>query len=165
MICGRVGDKRAGSGASGDFGGSDRGEDSITEGFLTTIVSEASLYLEGVLWEEFLPESNFLKPEVGCDFIPGLLSRSAGSGDKRGGRSIGFSDDGLEVWLGLLEVSFFGREDDLLRLSPNFPAGVSAFRGSDIEEFEGVLECSILVRFSGCEASPDSSGLFCFCST
>jgi len=110
MTCGRVGDKRAGRGARGDFGGSESGEDSIREGFLTTIVSDPTLNLDGVLWEEFLPESNFLNPDVG--FKPGLLSRSAGRGDKRGGKSSGFSEDGLEVWLGLLEGSFFGRGEE-----------------------------------------------------
>lgn len=98
IISGRVGDNRAGRGASGDFGGGERGEDSGCDGFLTTIVSEPTLNLEGVLWEEFLPDSNFFeKPDIGCDFIPGLLSRSAGSGDRRGGRSNCFSEDGLEA--------------------------------------------------------------------
>jgi hypothetical protein len=109
IICGSVGDKRAGRGASGDFGGGESGEDSGCEGFLTTIVSGPTLNLEGVLCEEFLPDSSFFeKPDVGCDFRAGLLSRSAGRGDKRGGRSRGFSDDGLEMGFSLLGVSFFG---------------------------------------------------------
>lgn len=99
-MCGSVGDKRVGRGWSGDFGGGESGEESSCVGFLTTIVSGPTLNFEGVLWEEFLPDSDFFefaKPAAGCDLIPGLLSRSAGSGDKRGGRSKGFSEEGFEA--------------------------------------------------------------------
>lgn len=95
-IGGSVGDKRVGSGASGDFGGGDSGEESTGRDFLlslTIIVSEP-LNRDGVFCEESLPESDFLNPE--SDLVVGLLSRSAGSGDRSGGRSFGFSE-GLGV--------------------------------------------------------------------
>ncbi len=99
-IGGSVGDKRGGREIRADFGGGESGEESICGGFLTTMVSDPNLNLEGVFWEESFPDSDrfvFGKLDEGWDFIAGLLSRSAGSGDKRGGRSNGFSKDGFEA--------------------------------------------------------------------
>lgn len=65
---------------------------------LTTIVSEAIRDLEGVLEDEFLPDSGFFKCESTEDCELGPFSKSAGRGDNRGGRSKGllefdFDDD------------------------------------------------------------------------
>lgn len=63
---------------------------------LTTIVSDATLDLEGVFAFEFLPNSGFFKLEnpEGCEL--GGFSRSAGNGDKSGGKS-GLFELGFDV--------------------------------------------------------------------
>lgn len=81
------------NGGDDELGGVDRGDDSWTE-FLTTIVSRfgALDLVEGVFAEEFLPDlDSFIcdPKEEGCEV--GSLSRSAGSGDRSGGRLLGFS--------------------------------------------------------------------------
>lgn len=79
--------------------GVDRGDDSLTE-FLTRIVSRLGAldFVEGVFEEEFRPDlvSFTCDPkDEGCDI--GSLSRSAGNGDRRGGRLLGFSEWDFEA--------------------------------------------------------------------
>jgi hypothetical protein len=72
------------------------------------MVSEPIFSLEGVFCKEFLSESNILT--FGRPF-----SRSAGSGDRSGGRSDVFSEDGLEallVSIGLVRVAFLGKVEE-----------------------------------------------------
>ena len=56
---------------------------------MTTIVSEPTLDFDGVLADEFLPDSGFFRCENPGDCETGPLSRSAGRGDNSGGRSNG----------------------------------------------------------------------------
>jgi hypothetical protein len=72
------------------------------------MVSEPIFSPEGVFCEEFLPESDNLT--FGRPF-----SRSAGSGDRSGGRSDVFSEEGLEallVSIGLVGVAFLGKAEE-----------------------------------------------------
>lgn len=67
------------------------------------MVSGATLCFEGVLEEEFLPDSVFLMFAIlegaGCEVGGGLLSRSGGNGDRSGGIFRGFSGVGLFCFL------------------------------------------------------------------
>jgi len=72
------------------------------------MVSEPIFSLEGVFCKEFLPESDILTFRI-------PFSRSAGSGDRSGGRSDIFSEDGLEallVSIGLVRVAFLGKAEE-----------------------------------------------------
>jgi hypothetical protein len=71
------------------------------------MVSEEIFSLEGVFCKEFFPQSDIL--------TLGKFSRSAGSGDRSGGRSDVFSEDDLEVLvvsIGLVGVAFLEKPEE-----------------------------------------------------
>jgi len=67
------------------------------------MVSEPIFPFDGVFEEEFLPDSGFFRcknpDDCEPDCEPGPLSRSAGKGDKSGGRSRGLFRLGLDEFL------------------------------------------------------------------